>query len=221
MKLFSSMLTAIAGLILIAVPVGAVTHTVNQVGLAFSPTSLNVEVGDTVEWIWSTGVHTVTNGANLADPEVGLLFDEPLTSANPLVSYTFTEARRVNYFCRPHLNFGMTGSINVVAPSAVDDAPSATVAMLRPNVPNPFNPSTQITFALPADRDGPVAVRLRVFDLKGRLVQVLLDRAVDADRRTVSWDGRDLRGQAAPAGVYVYRLDAGGQSLSRTMTLAK
>lgn len=221
MKLFLSLLAAGLGLVLGVAPASAVTHTVTQSGLTFSPASLNIEVGDTVEWIWTAGFHTVTNGTDLADPEVGVLFDESLTSGNPLVSYTFTAAGTYAYFCRPHLGLGMTGTITVVAPSAVDDTPTVPGVSLRPNVPNPFNPSTRITFALPADRDGPVAVALRVFDVQGRLVRTLLDGNVTAERKTVTWDGRDRRGQSAPAGVYIYRLDVGGQSLARTMTLAK
>jgi flagellar hook assembly protein FlgD len=42
-----------------------------------------------------------------------------------------------------------------------------------------------------------------------------------AGRHEATWNGRDATGQAAPAGVYFYRLDAGGQSLTRRMTLLK
>jgi flagellar hook assembly protein FlgD len=115
----------------------------------------------------------------------------------------------------------MTGNVNVTAVSAVTDTPAQTAIRLLPNVPNPFNPSTLITFDLPVDRTGPTEVSLRIFDLTGRLVRVLMEETVDADRHTVRWDGRNDRGNGVPSGVYVYRLAAGGQMQARTMTLVK
>jgi plastocyanin len=213
----------VTGLVLLLVPALAwgTTHTVNQAGLAFDPAEITIEVGDTVQWIWSGGSHTVTSGTDLSDPEVGLLFDESLNSSNPTVSFTFPEIGSQDYFCRPHLNFGMTGTVTVTAASAVGDTPALGAVQLLPNVPNPFNPSTRITFELPAGRTGSADVNLRIFDLKGRLVRVLLEETMSADRHTVVWNGRNDRGNAVPSGLYVYRLAAGGRTVARTMTLAK
>jgi hypothetical protein len=137
------------------------------------------------------------------------------------VTYTFTEIGSQDYFCRPHVNFGMTGTVIVTAASGVEDTPGLAAVKLLPNVPNPFNPSTRITFELPAGGAGPAAVSLRVFDLRGRLVRVLLDETVTGDRHTVVWDGRNDRGDTAPSGLYIARLVAGGQTSAQTMTLAK
>ena len=87
------------------------------------------------------------------------------------------------------------------------------VLTLTQNSPNPFNPRTTIEFSL--TRAG--QVRLSVFDLQGRLVHET--RA--AGRHTVAWNGTDDRGQAVPAGTYLYRLDTGERVLSRTMVLVK
>ena len=200
---------------------GAVTHTVTQEGLTFNPATITIEVGDTVAWIWSGGSHTVTSGTDLSDPEVGLLFDQSFNSSNPTVTHTFTQVGTQDYFCRPHLSFGMTGTVIITAVSGVDDTPGMQTIQLRPNVPNPFNPTTRITFDLPADHVGSVAVSLRIFDLRGRLVRNLLEESVATDRRTVVWDGRNGQGMAVPSGIYVYRLAAAGKTLARTMTLAK
>jgi plastocyanin len=221
MKLTTPLLFAGLALLLVPTIAGAVTHTVNQVNLTWNPSEIAIEVGDTVEWVWNAGIHTVTSGTNLGDPEVGQLFDTPLTSSNTSVSFTFTQVGSQDFFCRPHLNFGMTGTVNVNSVSGVENTPARTGIQLLPNAPNPFNPSTLITFALPEDRVGPTEVSLRVFDLKGRLVRVLMEETVDADRHTVRWDGRDDRGNGAPSGMYIYRLAAGGQTLARSMTLAK
>ena len=221
MKSILTILAAGLGLILAPALAGAVTHTVNQSGLNFDPADITIEIGDTVEWIWSGGSHTVTSGTDLSDPEVGMLFDTPLTSGNPSVTFTFTEVGVQDYFCRPHLNFGMVGSVTVTSASPVDQTPRTAALNLQANVPNPFNPSTRITFDLADTGQGSTRVSLRVFDLQGRLVKVLLEESMAADRHTAVWDGRNDQGAAVPSGVYVYRLSAAGKTLARTMTLAK
>jgi plastocyanin len=200
---------------------GAVTHTVTQSSLTFDPAEITIEVGDTVEWIWTGGNHTVTSGTDLSDPEVGQLFDAPLNSSNPSFSHTFTEVGSQDYFCRPHVNFGMTGTVNVTAASAVTDTPAMADLRLLPNVPNPFNPNTRITFEFPAGTAGPREVHLGIFDLRGRLVRSLVEETVTTDRHSVVWDGRNDRGDAAPSGLYIARLTAGGRTVARSMTLAK
>ena len=91
----------------------AETHTIMQDGVSWEPSEITIQVGDTVEWMWTSLSHTVTNGNGPDDPDAGSMFDETLDSANPLVSYTFTEAGAVPFFCRPHFALGMTGVITV------------------------------------------------------------------------------------------------------------
>lgn len=89
--------------------------------------------------------------------------------------------------------------------------------VLRQNSPNPFNPSTAIGFELPS----PGAVRLAVYDVRGRWVRTLAEGAMDAGSHTATWDGRDARGVRAGSGLYFYKLDAGGNSDVRKMVLAQ
>ncbi|MBZ0269787.1 plastocyanin [bacterium] len=107
-------LAAFALALLLAPPVLAATHQVMQTGIAFVPGDLTIEVGDTVEWVFSAGSHTVTEGTDDMNPPIGSkLFDEPLNAGSPLVSYTFVDAGDVSYYCRPHRVVGMTGVIHV------------------------------------------------------------------------------------------------------------
>jgi flagellar hook assembly protein FlgD len=103
--------------------------------------------------------------------------------------------------------------------SPVDhDGPVAVRALtLEQNHPNPFNPATVIRFALP--QAGPV--ELAVYDLAGRRVRRLIRGEREAGPHAVRWDGRDEHGQRAPSGMYVYRLEAAGESLTRKMLLVK
>lgn len=106
-------------------------------------------------------------------------------------------------------------------PDAGTAAPEADVAALRlgPNRPNPFNPRTEIAFALPAAG----RATLRVYDLAGRLVCTLLDTDLPAGPGAVTWDGRDAAGRAAAAGAYICSLTTGGGAppLMRRMLLVR
>ena len=88
---------------------------------------------------------------------------------------------------------------------------------LAPNVPNPFNPSTAITFRLPA----PGPARLEVFDMRGRRVKVLFRGSAVEGSHTVYWDGTGTDGRRLASGVYFYRLQAGQESITRKMILVK
>ncbi len=79
---------------------------------------------------------------------------------------------------------------------------------LEQNVPNPFTPGvspTIFTFAVPEES----RVRLTVYNLLAQEVAVLADDTMEAGTHRVTWDGIDARGQAVPAGVYWYKLEAG------------
>jgi hypothetical protein len=88
---------------------------------------------------------------------------------------------------------------------------------LEQNWPNPFNPSTTILYYLPQSGH----VRLEIFDVAGRRVACLVDRNEEHGNRTVVWNGSSESGQPAATGIYIYRLTAGRETLSRKMVLIR
>ncbi|MBN2201588.1 T9SS type A sorting domain-containing protein [bacterium] len=86
---------------------------------------------------------------------------------------------------------------------------------LGQNYPNPFNPSTVIRYGIPAS--GPV--RMEVFDILGRKVRTILNGYENEGMGQAVWDGTDDRGNAVPAGVYLYSLIAGDAVQTRKMVL--
>ena len=90
---------------------------------------------------------------------------------------------------------------------------------LAQNSPNPFNPSTTINYSV-ADGSA-VHVSLRVYDVRGKLVSVLVDAVKDAGTYSVFWNGVDNRGNRVASGVYFYRLMAGNFEQTRKMVLLK
>ena len=89
------------------------------------------------------------------------------------------------------------------------------LALLGPNYPNPFNPSTAIPFAI----ERATRVRLEIYNALGQRVRLLTDEFRAPGAHTILWDGRDEQGRASAAGVYFYRLAAGGQIASGRMVL--
>ncbi len=73
---------------------------------------------------------------------------------------------------------------------------------LEQNYPNPFNQATAISFQVGL----PSHVRLEIFNLRGQKQRTLLDSDLPAGLHSVLWDGRDMNGQPAAAGAYIFRI---------------
>ncbi len=89
---------------------------------------------------------------------------------------------------------------------------------LSQNLPNPFRGRTVIGFELP-EFEKPQRVKLNIYNLLGQLVRTLVDENLSSAARVVAWDGRDSLGREVAAGVYLYRLHAGDQQLTKKMAL--
>jgi hypothetical protein len=85
------------------------------------------------------------------------------------------------------------------------------------NYPNPFNPSTTISYSV----SSPGTVILRVYDVTGHLVKILVNEPKSAGVHRVTWDGRDLHGQSIASGVYFLRLDSKGHVRTKKAVFLK
>lgn len=83
--------------------------------------------------------------------------------------------------------------------------------------PNPFNPSTTISYELP--ESAPVSVV--IYDVLGQQVRHLISQFNSAGRYSVQWDARDNQGRGVASGVYIAKVDAGTTTLSQKMLLLK
>jgi hypothetical protein len=80
-------------------------------------------------------------------------------------------------------------------------------------VPNPSRSQSVVRYVVPKSGE----VRLSIHDLLGRRVALLADGVEEAGSHSVTWEGRDARGAAVPAGVYWARLESGGESVARKL----
>ena len=112
------------------------------------------------------------------------------------------------------------GKMNVTIKSVGAGATNGTlpsVFALSQNIPNPFNPTTEISYALP----NASSVRLEVLNVLGQVVRTLVDEFQTAGNHQAVWDGRDDNYQEVSSGVYFYRIAAGEYAETRKMVLMK
>jgi len=84
-------------------------------------------------------------------------------------------------------------------------------------VPNPFNPTTNLRFSLPAAAE----VELILYDVSGRRVRSLVTDHLPAGPQAVPWNGRDDAGRIVASGTYFARLTVGGISSVKSVTLVR
>lgn len=89
--------------------------------------------------------------------------------------------------------------------------------VLYQNHPNPFNPATTISYALP----GPSRVLLTVYNVLGEEMVTLVDDVKQTGLQTAEWDGLDRNGRPVPTGVYMVRLVTSYGIETRKMFLLK
>ncbi|MCB1184042.1 S8 family serine peptidase [bacterium] len=105
--------------------------------------------------------------------------------------------------------------VNEVTAAPEGDLPAAVA--LSGAVPNPFNPRTEVRYALPRATD----VSLRVHDVRGHLVRELVAGRRPAGRHAAVWDGTDAAGRAVASGTYFARLVADGEVRVTRMALVR
>jgi hypothetical protein len=89
---------------------------------------------------------------------------------------------------------------------------------LRNNAPNPFNPTTTISYEVPQQAH----ITVVVYNLLGQEVIRLVDKVQTPGRYQVVWDARNAQGHGVASGVYMYRLiSSTGFSETKRMTLLK
>lgn len=102
--------------------------------------------------------------------------------------------------------------------TGVEEAVPTALFHLEQNRPNPFNPVTTISFALPGEANP----SLKVYNPAGRMIRSLLDGArMPAGTHSVVWDGLDDSGRSAASGVYYYRLESDNRTDTKRMVLIR
>lgn len=126
---------------------------------------------------------------------------------------TYTLEFRVDGYLTAYVN-------NVVVTDDLSDVPVAlapSAVVLDPPWPNPASGSVKLRLHLAS----PAPVDLRIYDARGRLVRAWRADEVEAGSREYAWDGLDGNGRAAPAGIYLVRVDTGHTRTSRPLIVTR
>ncbi len=148
---------------------------------------------------WPANLAGYYDTLRMKDAVTGLLYHADMLSVDSLVISSSNVQKLLIYAQGPK---GYLDHVDE-APAGLPDRP-----MLSQNYPNPFNPETRIRYTL-TRRTG---VSLRVYDLLGRVVAVLVESEQPRGEYVVSW-----RPGGLPAGVYFYRLMTSSDSETKTM----
>jgi hypothetical protein len=95
-------------------------------------------------------------------------------------------------------------------PTDTETAPGLEGYRLGIARPNPFNPTTRISYRIASAGD----VQIDIWNAQGRVVRRLAQRRAAPGDYEVTWDGRDDQGRGLPSGTYFYGLTANGQSVA-------
>jgi len=176
----------------------AATHTVTNSGFTFSPATITIAPGDTVNFVLASihnaiQVNKTTWDANGNTSNGG--FQTPFGGGIVILQQSGT----YYYVCQNHASMGMKGIINVATSTGITSGPNnnPTRFELDQNYPNPFNPTTTISFSIPASS----YVTLKIYSLLGVEVQTLTQQSYTPGVYTLTWNASGIG-----SGVYFYQL---------------
>jgi len=108
------------------------------------------------------------------------------------------------------------GEFAIRMPELAQAAPAAAYGVQ--NYPNPLNPMTTIEYGVPQDG---MPVTVKVFEVSGRVVKVLVDGVKPAGTHIVTWDGCSEDGRRVASGVYLYEVVIGEYRVSKKMVVLR
>jgi|GEM_PF-4757795 len=113
--------------------------------------------------------------------------------------------------------------ISQPGPNAIDDVVKTipSVHALEQNFPNPFNPTTTISFDILGTSGTKQNVSLIIYDSRGHHVKTLVDRTREPGHYQIQWDGKNTTDEAVGSGIYFYKLTAGDKTVTRKMMITK
>jgi len=154
-------------------------------------------------------------GMLFSDVESSPLSQAPLFSAIPAGSRTVAVT---NSSETQDINFNLT-ELTIDRPTSVTGADNGVPNefSLQPNYPNPFNPSTIISYNLPET----MSIKLQIYNLLGQKVRSLFSGVKQAGSHTIAWNGKNDSGMQVAAGLYFVKLQHGNSIKIRRMLLVK
>lgn len=188
----------------VALPPGGDCGNLEALGYPRHPALFEMDFGAGFSHIEPLGLLPV-------DPAPGHLYRYLVQGQNAIARFRWRDTQTSDNYGILTIKVEETDATNI-------DIPVATrrIAMLG-NVPDPFNPSTEIRYVLP--EAGPV--RLEIFDIRGRLVRRIFEGRQVAGLQAQNWNGLRDDGTQAPSGTYFARVKGAAGVGTERLTLVK
>ena len=177
------------------------SHNVTVANFSFTPSSLTIEVGDTVFWTNTSGTHNVNGSVTTFPSNPDSFGSGAVASGGWTYSYVFTTVGDYTYQCDPHAGSGMTASITVSEPSAVIN--EAQIENGTHVYPNPF--TSYLTIALNQELiNDNSSIEFILYDLLGNQVHSIAN--VNAELTKIETN-------QLSNGIYIFAFKSNGETL--------
>ena len=193
---------------------------VDDLGLNLNPVYIETQILRSLDWLDNAGHQTYTthNWMHQAD-------NDPLTVQWPLpMDFTYSMSSAAYTHAMGGLPVGDLNAFPGKKDEWIASGLGTDKSIITPNkftlaqnFPNPFNPTTSISFAL--DRNA--EVNLSIYNMLGQKVRTLAEGSKNAGTHTLQWNGLDDAGQNVSTGIYLYRLTSGSKSITKKMAFMK
>lgn len=136
------------------------------------------------------------------------------------IQEAYLEPLDADFYVSPYgddSNDGLSPASPLKTPAVEEETIPVVAELQLSNYPNPFNPSTTISYSVPTNAD----IRLDLYNAKGQLVNTLVNEYKEQGKHQIVWSGKDKNGNMVSSGIYFSRVVSGGKSSTRKMLLVK
>ena len=145
-----------------------------------------------------------------------VLYNDDRSTGRTIDEYYVLNYRTEEYE-KESIHLGALQENYVVSLTGAGDSVPVAEQVYLTNHPNPFNPSTVVSYNVPAV----AKVTLQIFNAKGQLVKTLVNGKQEQGNYSVTWNGKDKSGNAVSSGIYYSRIETAGKVLNKKMVLLK
>ncbi len=173
--------------------------------------------------VWDGSANSVQNFINQTGIRYDCLLNGGSTASDYGVQYqkstVIDQQGVIQFYDRTNKISAINSTIDGLLSTTGLEKKGAAVSSfeLKANYPNPFNPKTEIPFSNDREQN----IRLRIYDINGRLIRTLVAARFAPGNYSLSWYGKDDRGKAMGSGVYFVRLEGEQTQRMRRILLLK
>ena len=149
----------------------------------------------------------------LNNPDCKISVDLSKASASPYTEWSIDYGIDDVYGVYFHICMdALTGEITTIRNTAVSQNKNTMNDIVCQNFPNPFNAVTTFSYSLEKSS----SVRLKIYDILGKEVEILIDGLLAEGKYRMKWDARDY-----PSGIYFYLFSDGERTIKRKLQVIR